>query len=75
MKKGIKLKPCPFCGKEISVYTTTFNKHGVDSLTIYCCMTFEIESDAALMIPHNGKGTIVGINAVQKWNRREGEQE
>lgn len=71
---NIELKPCPFCGKEISAYSLDCNQYGVERLVINCCMEFDIESDEVLTT-FTGEGVIAGFDAVQKWNRRAGESE
>lgn len=67
------LKPCPFCGKEIKRYSIgTFNGYDVYELKISCCMEFDITSDELLFA--DGDPLKLGLDAVEKWNKRAGEQ-
>lgn len=71
----IELKPCPFCGKEISAYSLDCNQYGVERLVINCCMEFDIESDDVMSSSDGSAAVRVGKDAVEKWNRRAGEQD
>lgn len=69
MIKRLNLKPCPFCGKEVEPCTISQNKYGVTRLEIECCMYFDIRSDYS-MTTKAGIEYKLGLDAVEKWNRR-----
>lgn len=67
------MKPCPFCGHEITVYEIVKDNVGIRSLHVtcdHCGIEFRIESDYPVFLgdePH-----IVGKTAIDKWNMRYG---
>ena len=66
----IELKPCPFCGNVPSVIETTFDKYGSRQLKIHCCISFDIRSDELIYSKGKREYFRVGMDAVEKWNRR-----
>ena len=68
----IDLKPCPFCGREIKLYGLVTSQEGIERLDIDCCMDIRIESDPVLYAD-DGRYIRTGLDALQKWNRRENE--
>lgn len=71
----IDLKLCPFCGKKPTVIEGVLDKYGIARLELDCCMRFDIWSDE-MMYSDGGKAYVrLGMDAVEKWNRRAGEQE
>lgn len=67
----IELKPCPFCGEEIKRYSIGTANGYVYELKISCCMEFDITGDELLFA--DGEPFKVGLDAIEKWNRRAGE--
>ena len=72
-KKEIELKPCPFCGKEIKRYSIGTADGYVYELKISCCMEFDITGDEPIFA--DNRPHMIGLDAVEKWNRRAGEKE
>lgn len=72
-RKEIELKNCPFCGKKIKRYSIGTANGYVYELKISCCMEFDITSDEP-MFADARRPYMVGLDAVEKWNRRAGEQ-
>lgn len=69
------LKPCPFCGEPISIAEAEFDKFGVSRLNIQCCMDFDIFADELIYSEGKRGYARVGFDAVQKWNKRAGDQD
>lgn len=69
----IDLKPCPFCGEEIKRYSIGTVNGYVNELKISCCMEFDITGDEPIYL--DGDPFKFGLDAVEKWNRRAGEQD
>lgn len=67
------LKPCPFCGEEIKRYSIGTANGYVYELKISCCMEFDITGDKLLYL--DGDPLKLGLDAVEKWNKRAGEQD
>lgn len=67
------LKPCPFCGEEIKRYSIETANGYVYELKISCCMEFDITGDNLLYL--DGNPLKLGLDAVEKWNKRAGEQD
>lgn len=66
-------KPCPFCGNTPTITQMSVNSEiGIDELEIECCMEFRIRSDDAIRVRtfEGTKHMQLGLNAVEKWNRR-----
>lgn len=67
------IKPCPFCGNSPRAIQVTIDETGITSLELECCMRFQIESDDTLQVTSIIRGTKkiqIGMDAIQKWNRR-----
>jgi len=61
----MKLKPCPFCGKEVKLHHV--GTHGYDlHVAIGCCIT--LRSDGLIGIPHLDEPKEQEL--IAKWNRR-----
>jgi len=64
----IELKPCPFCGGEISHYTVGYIGKTPTELDVQCnncCVKFEINTEFANFPMIDGPK-----NAIDIWNRR-----
>lgn len=72
---NINLKPCPFCGKEISHYSFECADDKVTRLQISCCMDFDIETNFVKYKSLDSKEiqVIVDRDVVAIWNTRIGE--
>lgn len=62
------LKPCPFCGGEACVQTTT--KSHIPAAFVYCK---KCNSVSALFLDTKRDGTFL-FDAIDAWNRRAGEE-
>ena len=73
MKINEIMKPCPFCGSEVEVSSLMFGACGVTSIEVCCRCGAEvrIESDD-LIYDWTGAAHQMGLNAIEKWNRRVG---
>lgn len=69
----INLKQCPFCGEEIKRYSIGTANGYVYELKISCCMEFDITGDKLFYA--DGEPLKFGLDAVEKWNKRAGEQD
>ena len=67
------LRPCPFCGSEVELARVDCEMGGVTSIEVRCRCGAEvrIESDD-YMYDWTGAAHQLGLNAIQKWNRRDG---
>lgn len=65
------LKPCPFCGREVSAAEAQFDRTGPTRIKVNCeCgISFDIEAGDPFF---DGNGNIFrpGPNAIDMWNRR-----
>lgn len=63
-----KLKPCPFCGRDIKRFVASYIGHTCTQLEIKCCVEFSIDTEN---IFYSDKGTINFSNdAIELWNTR-----
>ena len=64
------LKPCPFCGKPVSVVEIHTDRYGIYELRVQCCMDFDIFADEEAYSEVFKESFRVGLDPVEKWNRR-----
>lgn len=66
-----KLKPCPFCGKEVEHYTIAYQGPKASELEVVC---EECHAHIRIIIPEwyfrNDTLSILDLDAVERWNRR-----
>ena len=66
-------KPCPFCGSEVEVTQINCEMGGVTFIEVRCRCGAEVrlESDD-FIYDWTGAAHQFGLNAIEKWNRRDG---
>lgn len=67
----IELKPCPFCGSEIKIYSAEYIGEYCERLEVTCrfCNTdFNIRTPKRLY--YGNKVSFFGDDAIARWNRR-----
>lgn len=65
------LKPCPFCGGEACVKTSTTYTPSSPTAKVYCK---KCKSSTALYSDFRKDGTFL-FDAIEAWNRRAGEED
>ena len=72
-RKMYDLKPCPFCGAEvdaISLYVDGATGPSQLHIECRCGIEFNVREDDLVFGP-TGRAHQLGMNAVEKWNRRQ----
>ena len=67
-----ELKPCPFCGAEIKIYTVQFNGEFAENLTVKCenCNTEFWIREGETAYTFGGEKIRTHADAIRRWNRR-----
>lgn len=68
------LKPCPFCGQEIRDVSIETDCLGASKLNILCNCGADITIEADAVFRSNFDRFRPGLDAVSKWNRRDGKE-
>lgn len=69
MMIGIELKPCPFCGGEVSIFKDNHNKYAIKCFN--CRMYFGIEVEHDCELEEGWYSTFDTVDgAKEAWNRR-----
>ena len=66
------LRPCPFCGAEVRDVSFEADGLGISRLMIRCFCGADITIEADDVFYSNMDRFRPGLNAVEKWNRRDG---
>lgn len=66
-----KLKPCPFCGRKVSLESIQMGSNiGVTRMDIECACGISFEINADDVIYSDGTPHQIGLTAIEKWERR-----
>lgn len=65
-----KLKPCPFCGREVETAEMEWCPAGATRLKVYCRCGADVETSAESIYYVDGLPTFGGLDAIAKWNNR-----
>lgn len=72
---NLKVKPCPFCGREVKNITSGISPYGVEVLHIKCECGAEVDFKGDGYFYENEIRRRSGKDALEKWNTRAGDEE
>lgn len=66
-----QLKPCPFCGRKVSLVSLQMESNtGVTRMDIECACGISFEIHADYVFYANGVPYLMGLTALDKWEKR-----